>query len=115
MIKITNISTDRRPVLVQLDHQTFRRSVYGFRRQAVMVNVVTKDGQSSVREESRAIDGVLTLGWKESKEMHADIAACPSVQELVRAGRVRLEPVEPKVVTNEPPTRKRRSSNESQG
>lgn len=117
MKKITNISTDRRPVLVQLDHQTFRRSVYGFRRQTVHQSVTTKEGTSSFAEQSRAIDGVLTLAWRESKAMHDDIAQCPSVQALVRAKRISIEdvPAPAPAPEAEPPKPSRKRNTESQG
>lgn len=94
MKKITNVSADRRPVMITLDHNTFRRSVYGYRRQTVHVGTTTQDGRPATVEQSRSIDGVLTLAWKESKVIHDDIELCPSVQALVRDKRVSVVPVE---------------------
>lgn len=117
MKKITNVSADRRPVMITLDHNTFRRSVYGYRRQTVHVGTTTRDGKPATVEQSRSIDGVLTLGWKESKVIHDDIDLCPSVQALVRDKRVSVELVrdtKPAVETATTQTRKRRTT-ESQG
>jgi len=88
---VTNTKKDRRPITLRLDHPKFRKGVYGYRRQEIAVVERAKDGRTAVREQRRAIDAMLTLRWKESRELPDEVRACTEVRAAMLRGDLEFE------------------------
>lgn len=82
----------RRPVVIELDHQTFRKSAYGYRKHDVRTTELNaKVGTYVKRKHDKFLPGTLTLlGGEKKSGLPDDIIRVPDVQAHRRNGRIRI-------------------------